>query len=423
MDARASARQGVLRVGLVSGEYPPDVGGVGDHTCRLAGELTARGHMVQVVTTAVHSRPGAGGAGGPGGLPQPEVWRAISRWDWRILATLPRLARRGAWDVLHIQYQTGAYALHPAINLLPGWLARVHPGGGAGDGRRTGPPAVVTTFHDLRVPYLFPKAGALRQLAVRHLARASQGAIAAAAEDVRRLAEWTRPLPRPPAIAHVPLGNSLDTPPPPDFDPGAWRARLGIPAGASLAGHFGFINRSKAVDALVGAVAQLAGEGRDLHLLMIGDPAGASDPTNAVYLAEVRRQIGALGLAGRVHWTGFGPPATVAGWLRCLDVAVLPFRDGASLRRTSILAAWSQGLPVVTTAPADAGIGPAALVVPLADAATLAAAMRTLLDDPVRRRALGLAGARYATRFSWPEVTAQTEALYRRVLADRGGHG
>ncbi|MBK9234160.1 MAG: hypothetical protein IPO15_25800 [Anaerolineae bacterium] len=60
--------------------------------------------------------------------------------------------------VVLIQYQTAAFGLHPAVNLLPGWLRlRL--------GRRR--PRLITTFHDLKFPYLFPKAGPLRLAAVR----------------------------------------------------------------------------------------------------------------------------------------------------------------------------------------------------------------------------------------------------------------
>ncbi|MDQ3700472.1 MAG: glycosyltransferase, partial [Chloroflexota bacterium] len=52
-----------MRIGLVTGEYPPDVGGVGDHTHRLAHELAARGHAVHVVTSARRGADPAATAG------------------------------------------------------------------------------------------------------------------------------------------------------------------------------------------------------------------------------------------------------------------------------------------------------------------------------------------------------------------------
>ncbi|HEU5315985.1 MAG TPA: glycosyltransferase, partial [Chloroflexota bacterium] len=155
-----------MRIGLISAEYPPAIGGVGDHTARLARELVAAGQNVDVLTGRTLAGPPA---------THPAALRRIRRWDPRILLQVPRIARERLWDVLHIQYQPAAYALHGAINLLP-WFVRG--------------PAVVTTFHDLRVPYLFPKAGPLRHAAVTALARGSAGAICVADTDLPQLRRW-----------------------------------------------------------------------------------------------------------------------------------------------------------------------------------------------------------------------------------------
>ncbi len=397
-----------MRIGMISAEYPPAVGGVGDQTARLAQELVAVGHTVHVVTSAGPPQPLDLGPG------RPRVIRCVRRWDWCILTTLPRLARRSAWDVLHIQYQTAAYGLHPAINLLPAFVRRARDA-----------PAIVTTFHDLRVPYLFPKAGPLRRWAVRLLARGSDGIIAVAEEDLPALLAWTVGTGGRAAVERVPLGNPLEAEPPPDFDRAAWRARLGVGPSAFLAGHYGFVNRSKAVDALVEAIALLAESGREVHLLMLGDEVGTADRSNRAYLEEVRRLITARRLETRVHWTGYQEPAALAAWLRCLDVAVLPFRDGASLRRTTLIAAWTNGVPVVTTAPArpvdwlrERDAAPA-LALPAPQPTALARALLELQDDPARRVALSAAGRAFASRFSWPLVARRTLDLYRAARAAR----
>jgi hypothetical protein len=78
-----------VRVGIVTAEYPPDVGGVGDHSARLARELAALGHQVDVVTSARPAPPDAGTA--------VRVRPVVRRWDWRIWWLVPRLARRAGW--------------------------------------------------------------------------------------------------------------------------------------------------------------------------------------------------------------------------------------------------------------------------------------------------------------------------------------
>src|SRR5207253_9052636 len=47
------AASGRMRVLVVSGIWPPDVGGPASHAPQVADELHARGHRVEVVTTAV----------------------------------------------------------------------------------------------------------------------------------------------------------------------------------------------------------------------------------------------------------------------------------------------------------------------------------------------------------------------------------
>lgn len=136
---------------FVSGEYPPDVGGVGDYTERLRTALAERGWPSRVLSRA-----------------------QVGRWDARSLLWLLRAApRRG---VVHIQYQAGAYDLLGDVCLVPALLRRLRPG-----------VRVVTTFHDVRVPYLFPRAGALRWQAVKLLARTSHAVIAADERDLAAL--------------------------------------------------------------------------------------------------------------------------------------------------------------------------------------------------------------------------------------------
>jgi hypothetical protein len=80
------------------------------------------------------------------------------------------------------------------------------------------------TFHDLRVPYLFPKAGPLRRWIVYHLARSAEGVIATNDEDFHRLLTEARPR----RLALIPIGSNIPCAPPPGYDrppsgpAGAW---------------------------------------------------------------------------------------------------------------------------------------------------------------------------------------------------------
>ena len=56
------------------------------------------------------------------------VRREVAGWGWGLWPQMAGLLGRDRPAVAIIQYQTGAYGLHPAINGLPGWLRRRVPG-------------------------------------------------------------------------------------------------------------------------------------------------------------------------------------------------------------------------------------------------------------------------------------------------------
>ena len=127
------------------------------------------------------------------------------------------------------------------------------------------------------------------------------------------------------------------------------RATWGAGPGDWLLAYFGFLNANKGGETLVRALKNLVAGGRPARLLMVGGQVGASDPTNFAYLEKVKGIIGELGLVERVGWTGFTDPAEVSANLCAADCAVLPYREGASLRHGSLMAALAHGLPIVTT--------------------------------------------------------------------------
>ncbi|MEZ4672699.1 MAG: glycosyltransferase [Caldilineaceae bacterium] len=114
----------------------------------------------------------------------------------------------------------------------------------------------------------------------------------------------------------------------------------------------------------------------------------------------------------QIEVTGTVPE--MRSYLQQATVAVAPLLYGAGIQN-KILEAMACGTPVVTTSQAAAGtaaqVGRDFLV---ADSAPqFAAALDTLLNDPVRRLALGQAGRAYVEAFhSWHAIAAQLETIY-----------
>ncbi len=391
-----------MRVLFVTGEYPPLVGGIGDYTRHLVQELVHLGIEVGVLTRR-GATPTEKAASGRAVTVFPEV----ERWRLPVLELVRR--RATGFDLVHLQYQAAAFDLGAAGPLMADWL------------RWRGGPPVVVTFHDLRVPYLFPKAGPLRSAAVRRLARRAHAVVVTNAADAHQVRAWVGDAPSAPAVRVIPLGNNVPTALPPDFDRQVWRARWGVQPGEYLMVHFGLVNRSKGIPALLRAHDRLLRAGLPVRLLFLGEPLGASDPTNAEHLREIEALIAELNLGnGWTGWTGRLPPEEIAAGLAAADVVVLPYQDGASLRRTTLITALAHGCAVVTTTPE----APIPLLQPdhnvvfarRDDPGDLARRIALVLRREDTRRRLARGAKQLAPRFEWRAIAEQHRALYAHVL-------
>ena len=408
-----------MRIGLITGEYPPMQGGVGDFTHKLERTLTEIGHQVHVIT----GKPQVPGLG----VSDSNVHRVVDGWRWGCWRQVLALAQELELETLNVQYQAAAYDMHPAINLV----GRSRPQTvGAGRTinvrgrtlnvrnvrpRRRERPPVVVTFHDLKVPYLFPKAGPLRWQAVCTLARRADGVIVTNHEDYLRM-ERKVSLER---LSLIPIGSNIPPAPPSDYDRGAERARWGVGPDDVLLGYFGFLNESKGGEELMRALAILVGRGVPAHLLMIGGRVGSSDATNRAYAEKVEGLIAELGMVDRVHWTGYTHPESVSAGLFATDACVLPYRDGVSFRRGTLHACLAHGRAVVTTRPAvplpDVREGENMLLVKARDPAGVAEAVMRLVEDPALRTRLEGGATELSSQFAWERIARHTAAFFGRL--------
>ena len=173
------------------------------------------------------------------------------------------------------------------------------------------------------------------------------------------------------------------------------RASLTTPEDAPLALALGRLHPNKGFDRLLDAVAQVSG----LYLWLAGE--GPLD-------RALKRQARALGIEDRIRFLGWR--SDVAALLAAADMLVCSSRS-EPLGNT-IIEAWAARVPVI----ACAASGPAELIerdktgilVPVDDAPALAAAMKALAGDKVRRTALGEAGrAAFDAQFSEARVVAR----------------
>ncbi len=187
--------------------------------------------------------------------------------------------------------------------------------------------------------------------------------------------------------------------------------------GGPVVAFTGRLIQAKGLLDLLEAWALLLRDVPEAHLVLVG-----SGPIEG----EVRRRAGSPPLAGRVHLTGEVPD--VRPYLRAVTAFVFP--SWAEGLPNALLEAMAMGLPCVATdiGPIrDAVIdGEEALLVPVRTPDRLAAALVTVLTQPVLTARLGRAARkRVEAEFSLEIVVVRLESLYRELCArgHREGQG
>lgn len=362
-------------------------GGVGDFTGALASVLAQQDHKISILTDQrgydtlryVHNSP------------------IIKRWDWQSLTVARDWARKRQPEVVNLQFETAAYQMSAWVHLLA---------------RAIAPIPLVTTFHDLHAPYLFPKAGTFRRGVMNYLTRHSAEVIVTNPEDAATL--------RGRGFSHIneiPIGSNIPVNPPPGYERGRWRATHFGTDDHFIIGYFGFMNASKGVDELLRALRYVLDQGISAKIVLIGGRTGSSDPANAAYAEQIQFIIQSLKLEAHVIETGFADAAAVSGHLLACDVVALPFKDGVSYRRGSFMAALVHGCAILTTPPV--------VPYPLLEKAVayaepeprqLAEALVNLARDPAHRETLGSNARALAPEFDWETIATRTADIYLQAL-------
>lgn len=379
-----------MHIGIVTGEYPPMQGGVGAYTSILAGELARQGQKVSILSVKAARNSD----------PQLHLQPCIETWSLGSLGLIKHWAKEQQLDVLNLQFQTAAFNMSPWIHFLPDYIRSI---------------PLVTTFHDLRFPYLFPKAGGLRPWIVQHLARASKGIIVTNHEDEVRLHGLGQ-------NRLIPIGSNILKALPLDFDREEWRAKAQAGIDDFLIAYFGLFNQTKGLHILLESLALLRKNGVPARLVLVGGGSGSSDPTNRAYFEDMTRLVARLELKPYVFLTGYlEDESEVGAYLKASDAVALPFLDGASYRRGSLMAALHYGCPIVTTTPQvkipPFRDGETMCLVPPGDPAALQQALQNLCKAPEQREHLGQRAKQLAGQFEWASIAREMIDFLRQVVA------
>jgi glycosyltransferase involved in cell wall biosynthesis len=168
----------------------------------------------------------------------------------------------------------------------------------------------------------------------------------------------------------------------------------------------------KGIREVIEAVAETPG----VELLVAGGPPAAmlEDDEHA---CELMALIEVLGVADRVSLIGAVERPQVPALMRSADiVCCTPWYEPFGM---VALEAMACGTPVVATSVgglAETVVdGRTGILVPPHQPRSIRAAIETLLHDPARRSAMGLAAVRRAASYAWPAVAARTLHVAERM--------
>jgi glycosyltransferase involved in cell wall biosynthesis len=371
---------------IVTGIWPPDVGGPASHAPEVASFLQSRGHEVEVLTTA----PSA---------PAPASYPV--RWISRRLPVLLRyawgsvLSARAAAKA-DVVYSTGMFG-RTRVGSLLGRAPRVV--------KLTGDPAFerAVRYGLTRLPLDgFQRSKSPRILwlkLMRDLVMSGAKSYVCPSDSLRQIAGRWR-LVRAERIAVIP--NPITVRPPGDRD--EFRRRYGFTGPALV--FAGRLSVQKSLDVALRALGECEG----IELVIAGE-----GPERESLEALARE----LGVDGRTRFLGPQPRETVLDLLAAADAGLLS-SSWENFPHT-VVEALAAGTPVIATDVGGVGEvltdGVNGLLVPARDPAALAAAIRRYFADGDLRARLRAAAQGSVAGYGPEEIYMRIEKLLREAAS------
>jgi glycosyltransferase involved in cell wall biosynthesis len=182
--------------------------------------------------------------------------------------------------------------------------------------------------------------------------------------------------------------------------------------GRRLLTIFGYVAPNKGYELALEVLPSLP---QDVALVIAG---GARTPDMEPYQAQVRARIEASGLADRVVLTGFLSDEDVAEAMEASEIVFVPHTQATG--SYSVTLPISHGRPILASdldcfREVSARIDCVELF-RACDAADCRSKLTGLLDSPARRGVLAANALKYAARYSWPRIAAQTRHVYKSAI-------
>jgi glycosyltransferase involved in cell wall biosynthesis len=407
-----------MKVLVISAAFPPMPSGEATNTYHLCQQLVARGLEVHVLTSRGR------------GIEEPgiAVHPLMDDWSWSEAPRLRRFLKASAPDVVYLMYLGWTYNFQFMSTFIPTIARNAVPdativtrfenvgGGGAHANSLTSKlirKVVATLDRSGRVDYQFGT-----------LLRDSDSIILLSSLHERVFESIAPGVGRKCVLIPPPANMCMS----PDDDESRARGRrlLGASGDDFLLAYIGFIYPGKGLETLLQAFQHVASQRRNVRLAIIGGALAREFPDQPSFFEKLQDMADDLGIASHVVWTGEyrWDDDLASTYLRAADACILPFDTGVKLNNSSFSSAAAHGRPIITTTHPDLEPqfvdGQNVLLCRPQVPEVMAAAIETVIDDPVLGRRLGDGATRLAEEwYSWESAMDKTLGLFRaRTTSD-----
>ncbi len=366
---------------MVSPNYPPNTiaCGVGDFTRELSREIVKLGNEIVVIASDQYIAERRSVEEGIRVVPFGNHWNLLT------LLKLFRFCMAEKFDCINLQYSSPLYGF--SFKLFFPLLRLLSP--------------VIISFHSLFGGPVYNKwiAGILIFFSSKQISTNEEVDHLLTKVPLLSKANWVS----------IPIGSNINRI---KVTPEEAREKvvekMGFKKDDLVLTHFGLYYPGKGVETMMEALGNLKREFSDFHLLMLG----AVRPGQKDYYQSLVSLAEGYELGSFITWVGYQPEEDVSLFLSATDIYLVPYDQGVSSRRGSLMAGLSHALPIISTLPSIPfkyfKNNENLLLVPPRASSELQKAILDLMRNSEKRESLRSGAELLYRQFSWENIAEET---------------
>ncbi len=372
-----------MKITVIAAALPPQLDGIGDYSARIAAEL-AHSQDITVLT----------GAPAPDPIPGVRIETVFSADAPASVQGIADYVKANPPNWVLLQYNPFSYGKWGRNLHLPRVMAQIK--------RQCPQTRFALMVHEPFVPFTswqFAIMATWQRWQLWRLGQTADVVFFSIDPWAKRFGRW---FPKKPVV-HLPVGSNIPRVP---ISREEARARLGVQGDTIVLGLFGTMSAARMLGVVRDAALKLKQSGLPVQVLYIGP-----------HTAPVCTALAGINVIA----DGPAPAEEVSRRFAAMDIYLVPYSDGISTRRTTLMTALQHGIATVGTRGSltdtllDQEAGKAFLLTEVTDPPAFCPAVRNLAENADLRQELGRNAARlYECQFAWPSMT---QKLYK-VLAD-----